>query len=122
MRTLAGLASLAVLFLAVPAAADPRDPFASSLDDEIACFGRTPLERVALAAVTVQGVVAETAAPRALLKLPDGTVHLARVGDGIGPSFGRIAAIRAGGIEVLEVFRDPLTGRSLPQRTVLALR
>ena len=120
MRTLT--LALAVL-AACPALADPRDPFASTLDDDvIRCFERTPLERVPLAAITIQGVIASTASPRALVKLPDGTTHLVRVGAGIGPNLGRVAAIRADGLEIIESFRDPITGKALPQRTLLAVR
>lgn len=119
MRTLLlAFAALATL----PATAAPRDPFAPIGDADVSCFGRPPLQRVPLAALAVQGVVANTAAPRALVKLPDGSVHLVRIGDGLGPNLGRVVAITPAGVVVAEAFRDPLTSKTEAQRTVLAVR
>lgn len=123
MRTIPLALALGLALAAFPVLADPRDPFASTLDEDVTrCFERSPLERVPLAAITIQGVIASTASPRALVKLPDGTIHLVRVGAGLGPNFGRVAAIRAAGVEVIESFRDPITGKAIPQRTLLAVR
>lgn len=108
MRLLAAIAALTLL--ATPTLADPpRDPFAP-FERATLIAGDAPLQRFDLEQLKLVGVVVSTASPRALIEGPDGVSHLARVGDWIGTSWGRIAAIRSDGIEVVEQFRDPLGG------------
>lgn len=114
--------ALVVSFASGSRAAEPRDPFAAYTDDVICCFGPTPLEQVPLSAIKVEGIVVDTAAPRALVVHPDGTAHTIRVGSPLGRFFGRVAAINRNGVLVLEEFRDPITGKRMPQRTLLAVR
>lgn len=102
------IAALALL-LALPSLAQaPRDPF-TPFERPTVAAGDAPLQRFALEQLKLRGVLL-TASPRALLEGPDGSSHVARVGDWIGTSWGRIAAIGPGGITVVEKFRDPLGG------------
>lgn len=123
MRTTHALvASAVVLGLAIPAAAaDPtgRDPFSAYRDDVIECFDE-PIRRVPLSALKVQGIIAGTASPRALVLHPDGTSHLVKVGTPIGNQLGQVTAITPKGVVVDEAFRDAFG--KLPVRTVLAVR
>jgi Tfp pilus assembly protein PilP len=99
----------AVLAAAAGAAEPPRDPF-TPWQPAIVSAGSGPLQRYPLEALKLRGVVAATASPRALVEAPDGASHLARVGDGIGTSFGRIAAIRPDALVVVERYRDAIGG------------
>lgn len=126
MRTTHALFVLAAatFAFAVPAGAvDPtaRDPFSAYPDDLIECFGTTPITRVPLAALKVQGIIAGTTSPRALVLHPDGTTHLVRVGYAIGQNLGQVTAITPKGVVVDEAFRDAFGARH-PLRTVLAVR
>ncbi len=104
------LALAAVALASLPALADPaRDPFAAYEQPAIAA-GAGPLQRYALEALRLRGVVTATASPRALIESPDGATHVARVGDPIGTGSGRIAAIREGAIAVVENYRDAIGG------------
>lgn len=97
--------------VAPPVAA--RDPFVSLADADVSCGGLAscpPLQRVDLDAIKVQGVVAGTASPRAMLVLPDGTAHIVKVGDVVGRHFGRVSSIRPGAVTVSEEFWTFLGG------------
>lgn len=124
--TILALVSLALLSaLAAPAFADPerRDPFSAYPDEDvIRCCENGPLQRFPVDAMKLQGVVIGTAAPRALVILPDGTAHLVRVGTNVGKNFGRIESIGPKGAVVVEEFREPIVGRRIAQRTLLAVR
>jgi Tfp pilus assembly protein PilP len=119
MRTT--LAAFGLALACLPAFADePRDPFAAYPDDVIECFV-SPLQRLPLEALTVQGIVIGTASPRALIVLPDGTSHHVRVGTPVGKNFGQVTAITPKGVAVVEEFRDAF-GERHKLRTVLAVR
>jgi Tfp pilus assembly protein PilP len=93
---------LAALLLALaPPEPAPRDPFVP-FDAQPQLNG--PL-LVPLHHLKVEGVVVATA-PRAMVRTPDGTSHVVRVGDAIGTRFGRVAAIRPGVVEVREAYID----------------
>jgi Tfp pilus assembly protein PilP len=96
-----------------------RDPFEAY--DATPDVGDGPLQ-VALHRLKLEGVVAGTASPRALIQTPDGKSHVARVGDPIGTRWGRIAAIKAGRVEIKEAYRDPLTGAIRYDITTLRTR
>src|SRR4051812_44142161 len=100
-------AAAVVLALASdPAVPPPRDPFASLLNKDVGDGQKPLLERTKLDDMRLQGVVAGTAAPRALVALPDGTTHLIRVGTALGTNAGRVVAIRPGVVVVREEFID----------------
>lgn len=108
MRIPAAIVST-ILFAGSAPAEPPRDPFAAYEHPSVAA-GSAPLQRWSLEQLRLRGVVVHTASPRALLESPDGESHFARVGDLIGTSWGRIAAIRDGAVVVVEQFRDPIGG------------
>ena len=100
----------ALLAVADPSAASTstpayRDPFTSIVDERGAVIG-TGLKRFAVDDMKLDAVVVGTASPRAMVRLPDGTVHSVRVGDGIGPNLGRVRAIRRGVVVVEESWVD----------------
>ena len=108
MRLTPAITILALI--TAPALAEPpRDPFAPFERPAVAA-GDAPLQRFPLEQLRLRGVVVHTASPRALIEGPDGVSHLARVGDWIGTSWGRIAAIRQDGVQVVERYRDPIGG------------
>lgn len=111
MRRLVSAAVLAAAVLAPPTAAiaEPRDPFSSIVDEAMDLGMRPPLERYPVDAMKVHGVVSRTASPRALVVLPDGTTHVVRVGDAVGPNLGRVKAIESGKVVVVEAWFHPLT-------------
>src|ERR1043166_2846117 len=103
----------ALLAVADPSAASAstpayRDPFASIVDEggPSTGFEANPLKRYAVDDMNLQGVVVGTASPRAMVRLPDGSVHSVRVGDGIGPALGRVKSIRRGVVVVEESWLD----------------
>lgn len=92
-----------------------RDPFASLADTAALT---TPewlpaLQKVEVDSVKLQGVVVGTASPRAMLVLPDGTVHIVRLGDVVGRHLGRVTSIRTGVVVVSEDWRDVLGGHTV---------
>ena len=109
-----------MLLLALLALADARDPFAAPQPDYEAA--RAPLERFPVSDLVLEGAVSGTAAPRALLALPDGTVAVVRVGTRVGPLLGRVAAIRADKVLVVEASRDPITFRRIERTTEVTSR
>jgi glucose/arabinose dehydrogenase len=123
MRLLpAALALLAAVSAsATPSQGTGRDPFESYttgtvIDPRLPILQRTPID-----AMKLQGVASNTASPRALLLLPDGSTHVVKVGDAVGPLLGRITAIRPGQVVIVEKSLDVL-GHSHTTKTVLTTR
>lgn len=100
---------VSLLLAGAASAEERRDPFAAYQAPTVS-RGDAPLQRWSLEQLRLRGVVIHTASPRALIESPDGESHFARVGDVIGTSWGRIAAIRDGAVVVMEQYRDPIGG------------
>ena len=90
--------------------ADRRSPFeaaATTHDSAVAPpdleRARAPLERFALGELRMVGTLAGRATTRALVRDPEGRIHAVRVGDYLGTEHGRIAAVYATGVDVIEV-------------------
>lgn len=108
---------LFALVLTLAAVPDVRDPFAAVtpvIDDTTA---RPPVQRYPVDALKVQGLV-ETASPRALVALPDGSTVVVRVGDVVGAYGGVVRAIGRGRLVVREVVLDPLGERHVLVHTL----
>lgn len=108
MRTIPAITA-ALLLAGAASAEPPRDPFAA-YEAATVSQGSAPLQRWSLEQLRLRGVVIHTASPRALIESPDGESHFVRVGDDIGTSWGRVAAIRDGALVVVERYRDPIGG------------
>ena len=64
------------------------------------------LERFPLAQLRLVGNLSSREADVALVQDPNGVVHPLRTGDHMGTDFGRIRAVGADGIELVEIMRD----------------
>ncbi len=66
---------------------------------------RQPLEDVPLDQMSMVGTLVREARPQALIKV-GGTLHRVRVGDYLGPHYGRITAIQDQGLDLREIVQD----------------
>jgi Tfp pilus assembly protein PilP len=89
--------------LSFPAIAESRDPF-SPFERPGAEADLPPIERVPVDALKLVGVIA----PRALVRLPDGSEVVVRIGDVVGNQLGRVRSIGRDRVVVVEKFRDVL--------------
>ena len=86
-------------------------------------FGRSKalLESFALDELHMVGTLAGRGTTRALVRDPQGRVHALRTGDYLGMDHGRIQAVRATGVDLVEIVRNGSGGWTQRAR-VLALR
>ncbi len=78
-----------------------QDGFIPDMGKRTGPFVEYPLD-----ALRMVGVMSKDKRRNAVIKLPDGRLLLARVGDPIGQNFGVISAIRDEGLEIKEVTLD----------------
>ena len=90
-------------FQAAVAAVDAGDGLAAQPD-----FGRTkaPLERFALGELHMVGTLAGRGAISALIRDPQGRIHALRAGDHLSMDHGRIEAVHATRVDLIEMIRD----------------
>ena len=74
---------------------------------------KAPLEHFALDELRMVGTLAGRTATKALLRDPQGRIHALSIGDRLGTDHGRIAAVYATSVDVIEVVRQ---GRQWLQR------
>ena len=105
--------------------ADYRDPFASLLDikkvDDIPLEQLTPLQRVSLADIRLQGIILLGRKGVAQILTPDGKAHVVTPGTAMGRNRGKVVRITLDEVVVEEEFEDYL-GEKIKQETVLRLR
>ena len=81
---------------------------------------QAPLERFALRELRMVGTLTGRGAVRALIRDPHGRIHALRTGDYLGMDHGRIDAVRAAGLDLIEMVRDG-NGGWMQRTRVLAL-
>ncbi len=106
--------------------ADYRDPFASLLNikkvrDEVPLEQLTPLQRVSLADVRLQGIILLGRKGVAQIVTPDGKAHVVTPGTAMGRNRGKVVRITSDEVVVEEEFEDYM-GEKVKQETVLRLR
>ena len=67
---------------------------------------KTSLERFALGELHMVGTLAGRGAMRALIRDPQGRIHALRAGDYLGMDYGRIEAVHATSVDLIETIRD----------------
>lgn len=72
--------------------------------------GKAPLESFPIDQLRLVGTLAGRGATSALVRDPQGRIHALRVGDTLGLDHGRVAAVHAGGVDVVETVRDADAG------------
>lgn len=101
-----------------------RDPFAQSIPDKQLAHGKVhgpllPLQQFELEALQLTGIIWDVARPRAMLRDPNGKVHIVGPNARLGMQNGYISVIREGEIVVIETHEEE--GKLLSNAKVMKL-